>query len=193
MPTSSVRTQSQCRHGVRLLSAALVLTLCESTVFSQCGQLIKMHSYAACVPAGWTTEVRTDPDILLVCDTPKPCATFFGAPPRGLTFLFVRPAEGQDGHASYEGPRQLVESVPHAGLPSSPVSEINLGPGPSGDKRQCFMSRRLMSWAGAWEEHYGLKVGSRMFSIWTRYEDKPDRIQEYRAAIMGIISSVTPK
>jgi hypothetical protein len=55
------------------------------------------------------------------------------------------------------------------------------------------MARRQLSWAGAWEEHYGLKVGDRLFSLSTRYEDRPDRIQEYRTAIMGILSSITPK
>jgi len=193
MPISNLIAGPRAGKDVRALSVALVLALFAPGALSQCGQLIKMKSYEVCVPSGWATSERGDGDMLAACETSKPCPPFFGAAPKGITFLFVRPAEGLYGHPTYEGAREVVEARPHAGLPAPAVPEVDLGPGPSGAKRQCFMARRQLSWAGAWEEHYGLKVGDRLFSLSTRYEDRPDRIQEYRTAIMGILSSITPK
>jgi hypothetical protein len=185
MSNCSLRARSRRSENAQAIPAVIALVLFTASVLAQCGQMVKMRSYAVCVPSGWTTQVRSDGDVLLVCDSSKPCATFFGAPPKGLTFLFIRPVEGSDGRPIDEGPRQFVESAPHAGLPAPAVSEVELGPGPSGAQRLCFMSRRLLSWAGAWEEHYGLRVGDRLFSIWTRYENRPDRVDEYRTAHPG--------
>lgn len=152
-----------------------------------------MKSYIVWVPAGLRVERMEDPDTVVVCDTKKGCATYYGAAPRGLAFLYVRPAEGVYAHEQYSGPREIVAAAPHAGLPAPEILEVDLGPGPSGLGRKCFMSRRLIFPLGAWDEEYGLEVNKRLFSVWTRYEDDPKKMVRYRAAIRQILSSIVPK
>jgi hypothetical protein len=152
-----------------------------------------MTSYSLCIPAGWRVERNKALDEVVVCDREKRCATSWGDAPTGLAFLVLRPAEGVYGHTHYSGPRDIVAAAPHAGLPTPEITEVALGQGASGGLRKCFVARRLLSWAGAWEEDYGLEVNKRLFSVWTRYEDDPKKIDDYRAGIRQILSSISPK
>jgi hypothetical protein len=151
-----------------------------------------MASYSFCAPAGWRVERNAAIDLADVCDWKKRCGTSYGDPPSGLAFFSIRPAEGVHGNAHYSGPREVVSAAPHAGLPAPEIAEVDLGHASSGLHRRCFVTRRLISWAGAWEEEYGLEVNGRLFWAWTRYEDDPKRIKGYRAGILGMLSSLAP-
>lgn len=193
MRSSRARQRRIDREGPAAASMALLAILMAPRAFSHCGQQVAMTSYSVCVPAGLRVERHEASDTVVVCDAAKRCATYFGAPPRGLTFLFVRPAEGVYGHAHYSGAREVVAAAPHAGRPAPQIAEMELGPSPSGLQRKCFMTRRLLPWASAWDEEYGLEVDHHLFSVWTRYEDDPKKIEQYRVAIREILSSISPK
>lgn len=160
----------------------------------QCGQDIEMRSYSVCVPAGWKVDRNIALDEIIVCDREKRCATAWGDAPTGLAFLVLRPAEGVYGQAHYDNARAIVSAAPHGGLSAPQITEVRLGNGraPEG-ARKCFVARQFLSWAGAWDENYGLEVNKRLFSVWTRYEDDPKKINGYRAGIRQILASISPK
>jgi hypothetical protein len=160
---------------------------------SQCAQEITMASYSVCLPAGWRVERNNAADQIVVCDTKKRCATAWGAAPKGLAFLFVRPAEGVYEHAHYSGPREIVEAAPHAGLPAPDIVQVEMAQGGSGLNRRCFVARRLVPAVGVWDEEYGLEVSKHLFWAWAHYEDDPKRTEQYRVAIREILSSISPR
>ena len=176
------------RPVLKLLMATLVV----SAATPQCAEPVKLRSYSFCAPEGWRIQLDTT-DVATLCSSKKPCATYFGSPPKGLTFVFVRPAAGLYGHAHYDGPREVVAAAPHAGLPDPEFSEVQLDRDPSGRSRKCFMSRRRLAWALAWDEQYALEINTHLFSVWARYEDDPANIGRYRAGIVEILSSLRPK
>jgi hypothetical protein len=151
-----------------------------------------MPSYSFCVPKGWRSKPNASSDIAVVCDTGKACETYFGAPPKGLAFLFIKPVFAEGSHA-YDGPRDMVAAAPHAGRPVPEISEVELASPPSAAPRKCFVTRRLLPWADAWDEVYGLEVNKRLFSIWTRYENNPKKLGQYRDQIRQLLTSLTPK
>jgi len=155
-----------------------------------------MHSYSFCVASGLRVEPNLATDVAVVCDDiGKHCTTYFGAAPKGLAFVFVRPAEGVYGHDHYGGPRDIVAAAPHAGQAAPEIFKVELDHDKSEPDRQCFMARKFLAWAAAWDEVYGLEVKNHLFSIWTRYEDdpeSPEKVKQYRAEILGILSSISP-
>jgi len=184
------RTRRGIIRRFKLLPVAL-LPVFAATVICQCGQLAVMKSYSVCIASGLRAERNESLDRVVICDHAKRCPTFFGAAPAGLAFLIVRPA-GPEMH--YNSARELVEAtVPHAGKPAPEVQEVDLGTSNSGLSRKCFRTRRLLEWAGAWDEYYGLYVDGRFFCAWTRYEDDPKKVDQYRAEIRDVLSSLRPR
>ena len=111
---------------VRDLLRAVSTILMIPTVAAQCANPVTLQSYSFCAPVGWRVEQNTGPDVATVCDSQKPCSTYVGAPPKGLTFLFVKAEDGIDGHTKYGSAREILAAIPHAGLPDPEIVEVQL-------------------------------------------------------------------
>jgi len=186
---SSVQHRSR-NNGLRIMAVAMWPILMATTGWTECLNRVDLQSYSFCAPMGWR-ENHTQPDIAVVCDSKTACATYFGAAPKGLAFLFIQPVKNEPGRGLIQGPRDVVSAAPHAAQPVPTISEVQLTRAEFAKDRKCFMSRRRLKWAGAWDEVYGLEVNGRLFSIWTRYEDNR-HIQRYRDGILQIVSSIKP-
>jgi hypothetical protein len=169
----------------------VLVTFVISAAPAQCLQPIVMKSYSVCA-AGLRAERNEGEQIVIFCDGATPCATGWGAPPSGLAFVSLRPAGGAYGRAHYSDARDIVAAAPHAGRPAPQIRELRLQSASLGHQRKCYFARRRLSWAGAWDEEYGLEVDGRFFSVWTRYEDDRGKVGRYREIIREILSSVTP-
>ena len=194
MRSNRARNESALRRRATRILAALLSTLAVPLGFSQCAQQVTTPSYSACFPSGWTVEQDKTLDRIIACNTKGPCATGWGSPVRGLAFLFIIPADRIPEHPHYRGAHDIPASEPHAGLPAPEITECALvEKAQQRDEGKCFVGRRLLSWAGAWDEVYGLELNKRLFRVWTRYEDDPRKIAEYRASIREILSSISLK
>ncbi len=176
-------------HGRTAIFFGLITALAPNGALAQCEQRVAMSTYAVCFPMGWKVQRNPKLDEVIACYGVKRCATAWGDAIRGVAFLFLTPAEKLPGGQVYHGPYDIVASRPHVGLPARTINKVEF---PGDPQRKCFVGRRRLSWAGAWDELDGLEVNKRLFSVWSRYEDNGERTQAYRDAIREILQSISP-
>lgn len=189
MRSSSPRTRPVGLCAVLVALFAVAGSLDGAT---QCQQRVAMATYSICFPAGWRIEREPEAERVIACYGIKRCATAWGDPVRGVGFLVVLPADKIVSDRRYSSPYDLVANQPHPGSLPLP-QKLGLKSQPGQPRKTCFFRRELVTWAGAWEELYGLEVNERLFEAWTRYEDDPKQLDAYRAAIRSIVSSITPR
>ena len=177
-----------------ILVSAVMLLLSPPLAISQCTRTVAMASYAVCIPSGWQVFKEPGLDQVTGCNKQHGECTMTGGgfPVKNVVIISIAPAEKLPFHETYHNAEDIVASVPHAGMPAPPVSEVNLGD--ENGKRKCLVVRRLLSPAlGFWDETYGLEVDGRLFRAWVQYqdEDRPEKIEAYRSAVKQILSSVS--
>jgi hypothetical protein len=169
------------------------LTLIYPYSLAACDQPVKMRSYSVCLPGGWHIDKERRLDQVVGCNRANgECTgTGGGLPLRGVVVIHLMPAENVPNHPAYSGPLDIVSAVPHASSPAPEIASVALDLAGRTAQSKCFVARRLWSWAGVWDEVYGLEVDKRFFRAWVQYQDEPAKIEEYRAAVRTILSSVS--
>lgn len=156
----------------------------------KCQQRFDMRTYSACFPNTWHVDARPAAKRVSACNKLNGDCTGTGGgfPLPTVVFVFLFPADSAPGHPQYRDAREIAATAVQLETPV--LSKIDLLPNGKGDSRQCWVSRSLM-FGKVWNDVYGLQVGSMLFRASAQYNDEPARVEEYRRAVLEILSSVS--
>jgi hypothetical protein len=153
-------------------------------------QQVRMATYSVSLPGGWWFIKNESVDQIQTCNirTGKCTGTGGGFPLAGAVFITLTPVDNLPDHQQYATVRDIVSTVPHAGMAAATVSRVELRS--DGGARECQVARSLL-FGTVWDEVYGLSVGGRLFRARVQYNQEPKMDAANRSIAVGILSSVS--
>ncbi|HKV42317.1 MAG TPA: hypothetical protein VJX67_24150 [Blastocatellia bacterium] len=150
-----------------------------------------MNNYSVCFPDGWRVYQDKTLDRVSGCNRKNGNCTGNGGgfPYPGVVFIFVLPAKSVPNHPPYRDVTDIVSSVPHAGAPPPPITEVSLS-GPLSGTAKCLLARMLM-FDEVWNDVYGLDIDKTLFRAWAQYNNELPKVEHYRSTIVQILSSIS--
>jgi hypothetical protein len=176
------------RAGKCMLCLSLIAELVESAPVPPVSlKSVNMAGYSVSLPSSWWVREDKSLDKLMTCNRANGQCTGTGGgfPLAGAIFVVIMPAEIVPGSAHVKTVYDIVDNVPHAGLPAPTIAKVELG-----DGKTCVVARSLL-FGEVWDEVYGLDVRGHLFRISVQYGRESSKEAEYRHMVLTILSSIS--
>ena len=172
-----------------LAATVAAMTFAAETDASKACRSVSMATYSVCLPAGWQFRRDATLERLFTCSKKRGLCTNTGGglPLKGIVTLSMEPADKAPNPSSYHTADDVALSIPHGQDPPPTVERVTIEGNPA---TTCSVARRLLSWAGVWEEVYGLNVAGRLFRVQVQFPDEPAVWAARAATVRKILSSV---